>query len=486
MNASASTVVAALNLRYLLDYPGEAARRLELMSAAEVAALLATQPPHAVVPVWDKLASDVEQAVIELLPDDMVRHLLTELEPALAAGLLVRLEPEQRQHCLTLLDPQIVAELSKLMDYPPDSAGQLMDPRIVTLRSEFSVHEALTRLRALKRRDVHEIFLVDNAGQLEGRVQIQDLAMAQPEVPLDQLRRKISAVVTDIAPREEVVELLERSDITDLPVVDFSGRLIGVSRQSALVSAVQEEASLDIQTMVGASKDERALSKAGFAVRKRLPWLQINLLTAFLAASVVGLFEGTIAKFTASGYGPIRQCRRAGAGGDHARTGAARNQPSPLAQSRVQGNQCGLSQRPRHRRHYCARRLLLEPLHRTGAHHFRRDGDLHGCSRFRWRVGAHHTEPLRSGPGAVLVHHSDDRHRHRRFFLVPRHRNTAFRNAAANRGLNICCPASLLQVRQPFETEKRQQRQLVTLPTAGRSWLESGLVQSLLTTQARL
>ncbi len=299
MNASASTVVAALNLRYLLDYPGEAARRLELMSAAEVAALLATQPPHAVVPVWDKLASDVEQAVIELLPDDMVRHLLTELEPALAAGLLVRLEPEQRQHCLTLLDPQIVAELSKLMDYPPDSAGQVMDPRIVTLRSEFSVHEALTRLRALKRRDVHEIFLVDNAGQLEGRVQIQDLAMAQPEVPLDQLRRKISAVVTDIAPREEVVELLERSDITDLPVVDFSGRLIGVSRQSALVSAVQEEASLDIQTMVGASKDERALSKAGFAVRKRLPWLQINLLTAFLAASVVGLFEGTIAKFTA-------------------------------------------------------------------------------------------------------------------------------------------------------------------------------------------
>jgi magnesium transporter len=72
-----------------------------------------------------------------------------------------------------------------------------------------------------------------------------------------------------------------------------------VIRQSALVSAVQEEASLDIQTMVGVSKDERALSSAGFAVVKRLPWLQINLLTAFLAASVVGLFEDTIARFTA-------------------------------------------------------------------------------------------------------------------------------------------------------------------------------------------
>ncbi|MGA0023692.1 MAG: magnesium transporter [Burkholderiales bacterium] len=299
MNASASAAVSALNLRFLLDYPGEAAQRLELMDTAEVAALLAAQPAHAVVPVWEQLASDVEHAVIELLPDELVRHLLSELEPALAAALLAGLDTEQRRRYLALLDPQIAGELVKLMAYPQDSAGQLMDPRIVTLRSEYTAHEALTRLRGMKRRDVREIFVVDHAGNLEGRVQIQELAMAAPDFPLLRLRRKISAVVTDTAPREEVVELLERSDITDLPVVDFSGRLVGVIRQSALVSAAQEEASIDIQTMVGASKDERALSKASFAVKKRLPWLQINLLTAFLAASVVGLFEGTIAKFTA-------------------------------------------------------------------------------------------------------------------------------------------------------------------------------------------
>ncbi|MGE0558727.1 MAG: magnesium transporter [Burkholderiales bacterium] len=299
MNASASAAVSALNLRFLLDYPGEAAQRLELMDTAEVAALLSAQPAHAVVPVWEQLASDVEQAVIELLPDELVRHLLGELEPALAAALLSALDTEQRRRYLALLDPQIADELVKLMAYPQDSAGQLMDPRIVTLRSGYTAHEALTRLRGMKRRDIREIFVVDHAGNLEGRVQIQELAMAAPDLPLLRLRRKISAVVTDTAPREEVVELLERSDITDLPVVDFSGRLVGVIRQSALVSAAQEEASIDIQTMVGASKDERALSKATFAVKRRLPWLHINLLTAFLAASVVGLFEGTIAKFTA-------------------------------------------------------------------------------------------------------------------------------------------------------------------------------------------
>jgi magnesium transporter len=96
-----------------------------------------------------------------------------------------------------------------------------------------------------------------------------------------------------------VVEKMQHDAVTDLPVIDFDGRLVGVIRQAKLASAVQQEASLDIQMMVGASRDERALSSATFAVAKRLPWLQINLLTAFLAASVVGLFESTIAKYTA-------------------------------------------------------------------------------------------------------------------------------------------------------------------------------------------
>jgi magnesium transporter len=76
-------------------------------------------------------------------------------------------------------------------------------------------------------------------------------------------------------------------------------RLLGVIRHAALIKVLQEETANDIQTMVGVSPDERALSSAWFSVRKRLPWMEINLLTAFLAAAVVGLFEDTIARFTA-------------------------------------------------------------------------------------------------------------------------------------------------------------------------------------------
>ena len=82
-------------------------------------------------------------------------------------------------------------------------------------------------------------------------------------------------------------------------MIDMHDRLLGVIRHDALMQAVKEEATADLATLVGASKDELALSPALFAVRKRLPWLNINLLTAFAAASVVGLFESTIAQFTA-------------------------------------------------------------------------------------------------------------------------------------------------------------------------------------------
>jgi len=143
------------------------------------------------------------------------------------------------------------------------------------------------------------LFIVDADSRLKGKVDIQDLAMESATTRLEEIQTPVQAMVNAVAPRQEVVEILERYRLTDLPVVDTDERLIGVVRYSNLVAAAEDVATVAIQTMVGVSKDERALSKVSFAVRKRLPWLQINLLTAFLAAAVVGLFEDTIAKYTA-------------------------------------------------------------------------------------------------------------------------------------------------------------------------------------------
>ncbi len=299
MSADAQMATTALNLRFLLDFPREAARKIERFSAEAAAELLQNLPLHAVVPVWGYLAADIEESVLGHLPEAVQRHLLTEQDPARCASLLQRLDEDTRQRYLALLSSQVRAELVELMRYPPGSAGQLMSPRVITLRPGQTVAEALVRLRRMRSRGLREIYLVDADEHLVGRVEIQDLALAEAEDSLASLKRPIIAAAGMLAPREELVELIQRHGVADLPVVDPAGSLLGVLNHAQLVSAMQQEASLDIQTMVGVSKDETANSRAGFAVIKRLPWLQVNLLTAFLAASVVGLFENTIAQFTA-------------------------------------------------------------------------------------------------------------------------------------------------------------------------------------------
>ena len=299
MSTDTLPAIVALNQRYLLDLPHEAARRMEALPAADIAEMFGEQPRHAIVRVWQALAPDVARAVLASLPEDLGRYLLAEAEPAASAAVLAQIEGEERARLLGSLDPQVASELRELLQYPEDSAGRLMDPNVSPLRAGMSVEEALARLRTLKRGGLRELFVVDDEGRLTGRVEIHDLAIADPQRPLSEITRTLLAAVQDLDPREDVVAVLQRHPITELPVINHDGRFVGAIRQAALMSAVEQETSADIQTMVGASPDERALSSPVFAVRKRLAWLQINLLTAFLAAAVVGLFEGTIAKFTA-------------------------------------------------------------------------------------------------------------------------------------------------------------------------------------------
>jgi magnesium transporter len=291
--------VAALSRRFLLDYPREAARLIEKMPAAEAAQLLAGQPANALVRVWQALTADTAAATLQALPSAQVRTVLAETEPAAAAAALAQFDDADRDLLLGQVDSQVADELRALLDYPEHVAGRMMDPRVTPLRLQISVGEALARLKGIRSRGLRELFVVDEQMKLVGRVEIQDLAVTDDGTPLAQVMRPLLAVANDLDPREEFVERLQAKPITELPVVNIEGRFVGVIRQAVLLAALEQETSLDVQLMVGASRDERALSPPGFAVARRLPWLQINLLTAFLAAAVVGLFEGTIAKFTA-------------------------------------------------------------------------------------------------------------------------------------------------------------------------------------------
>jgi len=295
----AHAAIDALSRHYLLDYPWDAARRIEELDAADAAAILTKQSAAVQLPVWQRLAPNTAAGILQKLPNRLVRALLSELRPNEALKLLGLLEDAERERLMGILQPQIQMELRTLQGYPENTAGRLMDTRVTTFRTSMKVARALDALRKARVMTSRSLFLIDDQNRLSARVGIQDLAVADPDEPLESLAQPVAAAVNVMAPQSEVAEVLERFKLADLPVVDVEGVLIGVVYHGTLVQTLQEDATADIQTMVGASKDEKALSKATFAVRKRLPWLQINLLTAFLAAAVVGLFESTIAQFTA-------------------------------------------------------------------------------------------------------------------------------------------------------------------------------------------
>lgn len=299
MSTDAMHAVHALNRAFLRRHPLPAQHAANQLAVEDIVELLQTQPATDMVLLWDELMLDVATAALQQLPEVSARQILQRGEPVHAARVLVRLDEEERQRMMAYVDSTRQRELSALVQYPENSAGSLMDPRFLPLYETLTVREALHRIRKLKPRITRQLYLIDEEGRLQRMVEMHRLALAETGVTLAELSQPVPAMVMATATREEVVEQLEQHRITDLPVTDIAGRLIGIIRYDALMEAVREESSVDILTMVGASRDERALSNVGFVVRKRLPWLSINLLTAFLAAAVVGLFEGTIAKFTA-------------------------------------------------------------------------------------------------------------------------------------------------------------------------------------------
>jgi magnesium transporter len=299
MPADSQRVARALVRRFVERFPDEAAARCEALSPNEIVEVLGVLDDAQAVTVVGRLRHDVAAEVVELLPEAAFRRIVPALEPAQAAPMLARLDRETRERRLALLDAPVAKELSDLMTYPPDTAGGLMDPRATTFRAEATVRQAEARLRRLGRKWIQQVFVVDDDGRLVGTVPLQDLVLAPPRERLEPLMQRNPPAVSATSPQSEVVEVLEQHHLPSVAVIDFEGRLVGVIRQEGLIAAAEAEATADLLTMVGAGKEERALSGPALAIRKRLPWLQINLVTAFLAASVVGLFESTIAQFTA-------------------------------------------------------------------------------------------------------------------------------------------------------------------------------------------
>jgi magnesium transporter len=187
------------------------------------------------------------------------------------------------------------------LQYPDDTAGGLMTPAIVTLRRDWRVQEALQVLRQVgpDADSAYYLFVTDEQGILQGVVGLRDLVVALPETVIEALMDPNVISVSIVTDQEHCARTLSRYGLLALPVVDAKGRLAGVITADDLIEVAEDEATEDMYRMVGITGEERVFGPARLSVLKRLPWLAINMLTLFIAISVVDFFEPVIAGLVA-------------------------------------------------------------------------------------------------------------------------------------------------------------------------------------------
>jgi magnesium transporter len=192
--------------------------------------------------------------------------------------------------------------VNALLRYPEDTAGGIMTDRFIALHADQTLQEAQAALRSRgdhDSTDVSYLYVTDRDQRLEGVISLRDLVFGRPDCRVSELMNQDVRFLWVDADQEEIARQFEHYHYMGLPVLERDRRLVGLVRASDIIEVAQDEATEDMQLMVGLSGEERALTPWRRSIRRRLPWLLINLATAFLAAAVVNVFESTIATWTA-------------------------------------------------------------------------------------------------------------------------------------------------------------------------------------------
>jgi magnesium transporter len=238
------------------------------------AALLATRSAEEIARLAQEIPSDDAAALIDYLPEELSAAVLD------------------------LMRPKESGVVENLLEYEEQTAGRIMNPHVFALSEDMTVGEAITELQ--NNRDVEMVFylyVVDDRKHLVGVVSLRRLLLVSPETPLKRIMTAdlISARVD--MDQEEVARQVAAYNLLAIPVTDEENKLVGIITVDDVIDVIKDEATEDIYRLAGVAGDERAFTPALESLRKRLPWLAINLGTAFLAAAVVALFENQIALF---------------------------------------------------------------------------------------------------------------------------------------------------------------------------------------------
>ncbi len=245
----------------------------------------------------------IREEILADLPAKTVAEGVRELESDDAITILEDLDEKEQAEILEALPPVDRVQLRRSLDYPDYSAGRLMQTTFVTAPPFWTAGHAIDMMRDTDEEHLpdsfFEIFIVDPAYRLQGNIFLDTLLRARSSAKLEDIMNPDRRRVSVGEPQDEVARLFERYNLVSVPVVDEADRLVGVITIDDIVDVIQGEADAEVKALGGVSEDEELSDTVWWIARHRLLWLFVNLITAFVAASVLRLFEDSIEKMVA-------------------------------------------------------------------------------------------------------------------------------------------------------------------------------------------
>jgi len=233
--------------------------------------------------------------MLEPYPADFAVHMLELLNPALAQAVLARFPSDRRQKVLAAASPALRQQWMRNEAYPEHSIGRMMEPPLAVFRPEATVAQTTEELRHfVTRAFITYAFVVDEQERLLGVVAMREMLLAQSDQRLDEIMIKNPFHLTPELSLTEAMRATVVRHYPVYPVCEKDGLLVGLVRGQMLFEAQTVELSAQPGSMVGVEREERLATPWLRSLKFRHPWLQLNLLTAFIAAAVVGLFEQTL------------------------------------------------------------------------------------------------------------------------------------------------------------------------------------------------
>lgn len=279
--------------------PHTVGRFLERLDVNERRALLRKLHIERAADILAEMDSEDAAEVLQAMRQGRAAQVLEYLDPDDSADIVGDMEEVHQDRLLGQMTAKSAATVRDLISYPPDTAGGIMNPQVAKIPEGLTVMQAVRYLQRLNDEfeHIYYVYVVDDESRLLGTVSMRDLVMARPNARIhDIMQRNLRGVIRVTDDQEDVAREMARQNLHALPVVDADDCLVGMVTDDDVIDVINQEATEDFHKLHGAGADETIDDPIRSSVRRRSPWLLINMVSAFIAGWVISMFEGEISR----------------------------------------------------------------------------------------------------------------------------------------------------------------------------------------------